>query len=123
MNTTAFNNNLGFDHLDVAAPLLQDYHKKPPLTSKHIFKLRRADLCLFFTKKHLRMPDNEGEVRTALTILRDCGYNEGVCKLLNTNSATGILGDEEDIKRRQKLFGRNQTFLPKIQDFRTLLAR
>ena len=53
------------------------------------------------------MPDNEGEVRTALTILKECGYNEGVCKLLNTNSATGILGDEEDIKRRQKLFGRN----------------
>ena len=69
MNTTAFNNNLGFDHLDVAAPLLQDYHKKPPLTSKHIFKLRKSDLSLFFKKKHLRMPENDGEVREALRIL------------------------------------------------------
>ena len=53
MNSTDNNNYLGFDTLDVKAPMLDEYHKLPPLSSKHIFKLRKKDLTLFFDRKNL----------------------------------------------------------------------
>jgi hypothetical protein len=46
------------------------------------------------------MPDNYGESRISLNILKECGYNRGLCKLLNTDFETGIVGDQSDIKRR-----------------------
>jgi hypothetical protein len=43
------------------------------------------------------MPDNQGECRISLNILKECGYNRGLCKLLNTDFETGIIGDKSDI--------------------------
>jgi len=46
------------------------------------------------------MPDNQGEIKTALHILREIGYNQGICSLLSTDPDSGIVGDMTDIKRR-----------------------
>lgn len=51
----------------------------------------------FFKKKNMKQPDNQGECRISLNILRDCGYNQGLCRLLNTNAQTGIIGDRKDL--------------------------
>ena len=107
----------------VNTPALDVYTKKPTTTSKSIFRINRDDLKLFFEKKNIRKPDNEGECRTSLNILRDCGYNHGICQLLNTNKDTGISGDEQDIARRHRLFGKHSIALPKIESFFNLLAR
>jgi hypothetical protein len=32
-----------------------------------------------------------------LSILKECGYNRGLCNLLNTDFETGIVGDIADI--------------------------
>jgi len=55
--------------------------------------------------------------------LRDCGYNEGLCRLLHSDKDTGIIGDEKDLSRRQALFGKHKIALPVIQTFYKLLAR
>jgi magnesium-transporting ATPase (P-type) len=55
--------------------------------------------------------------------LKECGYNRGLCRLLNTDFETGIVGDIADIKRRQSIFGKHQIALPKISSFYTLLSR
>ena len=67
---------------------------------------------LFFKKNNLRMPDNEGEARMSLNILRNVGYNEGLCQLLVSEKESGILGTKDDIERRRKMFGRNRIALP-----------
>ena len=95
----------------------------PTLTNKSIFRVRKDDLTLFFEKKNIFKPDNQGECRVSLNILRDCGYNHGLCKLLNTDKETGIVGDSKDIGRRQTLFGKHSIALPKIQTFEVLLSR
>ncbi len=46
-----------------------------------------------FEKKNLAMPDNQGETKISLNILKDIGYQKGLCQLLNTNVETGIVGD------------------------------
>lgn len=56
-------------------------------------------------------------------MLAECGYNDGICALLNTDPDTGIIGDKEDIERRHKQFGKHNIALPEIQSFFTLLAR
>jgi hypothetical protein len=48
---------------------------------------------LFFLKKNIKTPDNQGECRVSLNILKECGYNYGLCMLLNTDMETGIIGD------------------------------
>lgn len=55
--------------------------------------------------------------------MRDCGYNYGLCTLLNTDKETGIIGDQKDIARRQLIFGKHSIALPKIETFFNLLAR
>ena len=95
----------------------------PLLTSKSIFRVRKDDLTLFFEKKNIKKPDNQGECRVSLNILKDCGYNHGLCRLLNSDKDTGIIGDKKDLERRQLLFGKHSIALPKIQTFETLLAR
>ena len=67
---------------------------------------------MLFDKKNVKEPDNEGECRVSLNILRDCGYNFGLCRLLNSNPETGIIGDKEDIERRQLHFGKHSVALP-----------
>ncbi len=59
----------------------------------------------------------------SLNILKDCGYNLGLCKLLNTDVETGIIGDRKDLDRRKTLFGQHSLALPEIETFMTLLAR
>jgi len=78
---------------------------------------------MLFEKKNVKKPDNEGECRVSLNILRDCGYNFGLCRLLNSNQDTGIIGNREDIERRQETFGKHSIALPKISTFWTLLCR
>jgi len=95
----------------------------PLLTSKNIFRLSREDLTLFFSKKNIATPDNYGECRISLNILKDCGYNHGLCLLLNTDKDTGIIGDPEDLERRLCLFGKNIVALPSTEKFHVLLAR
>ena len=85
--------------------------------------MRKENLNLFFEKKNIKLPDNQGECRVALNVLKDCGYNKGLCKLLNTDKETGIIGDKKDVERRQKLFGKHSIALPKIQTFEVLLSR
>lgn len=63
-----------------------------------------------------------GECRISLNILRECGYNHGLCRLLNTDKATGIIGDKTDIDRRQALFGKHSIPLPTTSSFFDLLA-
>jgi hypothetical protein len=70
------------------------------MTSKHIFRLRKKDLNLFFERKNIKQPDNTGECRVSLNVLKDCGYIPGLCRLLNTDKDTGILGDQKDVERR-----------------------
>jgi len=111
------------DDLNIGTPLLGHYKKLPLLTNKSIFRLNKDDLTLFFEKKNIKEPDNVGECRVSLNILRDCGYNHGLCRLLNTDKETGIIGDKKDLERRQALFGKHSIALPKIQSFWVLLAR
>ena len=105
------------------APPLGRYRTASPVSSKHIFRLTPDDLTLFFDKRNVREPDNQGECRVALNVLRDCGYNAGLCALLSTDPDTGIIGDARDLQRRHKLFGKHSIALPKVQTFLTLLAR
>jgi hypothetical protein len=71
----------------------------------------------------MKLPDNEGECRISLNVLRDCGYNYGLCRLLNSDKDTGIIGDKQDILRRQNIFGKHTIALPEITSFYTLLSR
>jgi len=86
--------------VQVDTPLLTRYKKIPLLTTKNIFRLSKDDLTLFFSKKNIAKPDNYGESRVSLNILKDCGYNHGLCRLLNTDKDTGIIGDKTDLLRR-----------------------
>jgi hypothetical protein len=79
-------------------------------------------LSFIFKKKNLEKPVNEGESRIALNILKDCGYNRGLCQLLVSDFDSGILGSHVDLKRRHKMFGKNRIALPKITGFLDLLA-
>ena len=80
---------------------MDHYNKGPLLTNKHIFRIQKHSLTMLFEKKNIKKPDNEGECRVSLNILKDCGYNFGLCRLLNSNMDTGIIGDKVDIERRQ----------------------
>lgn len=103
--------------------MLDDYKRTPLLTNKSIFRLRVDDLQLLFQKKNIKKPDNDGECRTSLNILRDCGYNSGICELLNTDIANGINGDKKDLERRRKMFGQHSIAIPKVPSFETFLSR
>jgi hypothetical protein len=84
------------------------------ISYKHYFKISKEDLTLFHNRKRVRVPDNEGECRVSLNILKDCGYNEGLCRLLNTDKDTGIIGDATDLNRRKLLFGTHKIALPAV---------
>ena len=80
-------------------------------------------MTLFFEKKNIRQPDNDGESRISLNILRDCGYSHGLCRLLNSDKETGIIGDKQDISRRQTVFGKHTIAMPTLSGFWILLSR
>ena len=67
------------------------------------------------------MPDNVGECRETLNMLKECQYAHGLCRLLGSDFKTGIIGDKEDIERRQQYFGKHTIPNPQIQPFMTLL--
>ena len=105
----------------VETPLLNGYVHRSDASD--IFRIKKEELKLFFSAKNRALPDNEGESRTALNILRDCGYAEGLCQLLSTDKDTGIVGDKADLKRRQLNFGKHKIRMPVIDSFMTLAAR
>ena len=118
-------------------PLLQLRHHVPPAyetpslgqfrkeedvpTNSSIFKLTAKELELFFNKENTKLPDNDGECRDTLNILKTCGYNTGLCAHLSTDPLNGILGDELDLARRRAAFGVHKMALPRIQAFSTIL--
>jgi hypothetical protein len=55
-------------------------------------------------------------------LLKDCGYVQGLLKILDTSDHDGIVGSEEDIRRRQDVFGGNSVVLPSITPFLDLYA-
>lgn len=55
---------------------------------------------MFFESKNTKLPDNKGEARMSLNILKECGYTNGLCSCLSTDPDNGILGDQVDINRR-----------------------
>jgi magnesium-transporting ATPase (P-type) len=109
--------------LNIGTPFLDHYNKGPVLTTKSIFRLRKESLTMLFDKKNMKKPDNEGECRVSLNILKDCGYNFGLCRLLNSDKDTGLTGDLKDLERRHALFGKHSIALPKIESFINLLSR
>ena len=102
-------------------PLLQKYNKTPELSIRSCFKLRAEELQLFFERRHVTMPENEGELRECLVILEKVGYNKGLLNELCTDAETGIIGDRKDLIRRQKFYGKNQFKLPVIDSYWKLL--
>ena len=56
-------------------------------------------------------------------MLKECGYNKGLARVLATDLKTGIIGDKPDIERRQKIFAKHTIALPKISKFSTILFR
>jgi len=68
--------------------------------SKSIFQITTEELKLFFEKRNMKKPDNEGEARISLNILKDVNYNTGLCKRLCSDPETGIIGDLKDLQRR-----------------------
>jgi magnesium-transporting ATPase (P-type) len=87
-----------------------------------IFRVKPEDLNLMFEKCNIKVPPNHGESRQSLNVLRDCGYNKGLSQLLVSDMESGIVGDANDINRRQKIFGKNKIALPTITPFHELLA-
>ena len=61
----------------VKTPQLGQFLKKKSV--EHILRLEKEQLEKFFDKKNLKMPDNEGEERISLQMLKECGYNDGLC--------------------------------------------
>jgi hypothetical protein len=93
---------------------LSKYSAQAKVTNKSIFRISKEDLQLFFLKQNVAKPDNDGECRTSLHILKECGYNDGLCELLNTDQQTGIVGTDKDLDRRKQLFGEHKIALPKV---------
>lgn len=76
-----------------------------------------------FSKKNLAMPDNKGEIKVALDIIKDIGYEKGLCQLLNTDKETGIVGDVADLNRRRTTFGKSNIKQASIEPFYDILSR
>ena len=102
------------DDMGLDQPILDEFKRSPLLNNKSVFRLTPDDLTLMFTKKNVAVPENEGECRVALNVLKKCGYNDGLCLLLSTDTKTGIIGDKQDIERRQEAFGKHSIALPRI---------
>ena len=80
-------------------PLLGRY-KSSTTQNKSIFQITKEELKMFFEKKNMKKPDNEGEARISLNMLKDVNYNAGLCRRLSSDPETGIIGDDKDLKRR-----------------------
>lgn len=89
---------------------------------KTIFRVLNDDLTIFFDEWNYKLPDNVGECRQALNILKEYGYTKGLLQLLCTEKDTGINGDFKDIQRRQRIYGINSIALPRITPYSDILA-
>jgi hypothetical protein len=81
--------------------------------------LRKEDLELFFKRDFMAKPFNEGEWRITNRILERVGWVPGLLKRLAT-SETGIIGDDNDLKRRTKLYSdrsKNIIIFPSLTSF------
>lgn len=78
-----------------------DLAKKGEPTVSHIFRLTADKLKLMF------MPASEENLTEPLDILKKYGYAKGVLHKLATDSDSGIIGDDRDLKRRRRYFGAN----------------
>jgi hypothetical protein len=67
-------NNL--EDLHKINPNFDEFNKSNEKHSvKKIFRVSPEDLNLFFSKRNLKFPDNQGESRISLNILKHCGYS------------------------------------------------
>ena len=78
---------------DFETPFLGHYRTAAEIGVNTILRLKKSELKLFFKKSNHKKPDNEGERRISLDILRDCGYARGLCDHLSSNIEQGIVGD------------------------------
>jgi len=82
-------------------PDLKVFKKRKPIEKmRTIFRVLNEDLTLFFDEPNYKLPDNEGECRQALNILKSFGYTKGLLQLLCSEKDSGINGDIKDIRRR-----------------------
>jgi hypothetical protein len=82
---------------------------------KNIFRVNPIDLQMFFERHNLKLPDNKGQSRISLNILKDCRYAAGLAQMLDTDLKTGVVGDKLDIIRRRRTFGRHFLPMPKME--------
>jgi len=73
-----------------------------------VYGLRAEDLQLFFKRENFWAPINKGETRICLDIHKEIGFDSGLIEKLATSRETGIIGDDVDLQRRRKFFGRNK---------------
>ena len=72
---------------------------------------------MMFDNRNYKKPVNAGESRISLNILETCEYARGLCRLLDTNEFSGIVGDKIDLQRRSKVFGKHFIAKPTIESF------
>jgi hypothetical protein len=97
--------------------MLANYRQQPEKEFKNIFRVTIDDLNLFFARKNLSKPVNDGQTRVSLDILKECGYIDGLCQLLDTDKENGIVGDKMDLDRRRRYFGRHSLPMPRMESF------
>lgn len=88
----------------------EDYNRK-------VFRLSADRLTMFFDKLRYQKPENEGESRVALQILKTIGYIPGLSRLIDTNPTTGVIGDQADLARRRRFFGKHFVAMPQLESF------
>lgn len=88
----------------------EDYNRK-------VFRMEPDRLTMFFDRQRYVKPDNEGESRVSLQILKAVDYVQGLARLIDTSPHTGIIGDQGDLSRRRKYFGKHFVAMPQIESF------
>jgi hypothetical protein len=89
-------------------PNFKAYRRETNTTTvKDIFRISKQDLALFFDKKNMEKPLNQGESSQSLKLLKSCGYMDGLLNMLSTDGTTGIIGSATDLQRRSTIFGAN----------------
>ena len=104
-------------NLDLETPMLGHFRQKTETNNKRIFRIEVEDLNMFFERKNLKEPTNQGESRISLQILAMAKYIKGLSRMLDTSIYTGVVGDKEDIDRRRKFFGKHTVAVPRIESF------
>lgn len=95
--------------------MLQQYREQVGKQFKDIFRVTGQDMKMFFERANLKLPANQGESRVALNILKETKYVEGLAQFLDSSLETGIVGDNIDIARRRRAFGKHYLPMPKME--------